>query len=227
MATTMTSSVPVALIRGLAELDAHSDNDWDTIMADIHDDITSSGPTKDTLRQVVETSIIIQQFLLEVACQPRSGYTRELVVGAAASLLLDMIIAEDSPGARRDILRDTLDSFSPGHYTFGTCSVDPNRRKLSVNRQPVQLSHTLWEILLLLLTQRNRVITNTELQTAVWGDIPVPTTLTSSAIRLLRQKLGDDGRSQTIIRTVWGQGYRFVAELNTAPDLPRGEHVSL
>ena len=47
---------------------------------------------------------------------------------------------------------------------------------------------------------------------AVWGGRFVSETAVTSRIKQARRAVGDDGRSQRVIRTVHGRGYRFVAE---------------
>jgi TolB-like protein len=64
-----------------------------------------------------------------------------------------------------------------------------------------------------LIERRNRIVTRDEIIEGVWGGRIVSDTAISSRIKSARQAIGDDGRTQRMIRTVHGAGFRFVAEV--------------
>lgn len=73
------------------------------------------------------------------------------------------------------------------------------------------------QVLLHLVEERNRVVSKRELLDAVWGDRFVSESALSSQIKAVRRAVGDSGASQEIVRTMHGQGYRFVAAVDEEP----------
>ena len=61
------------------------------------------------------------------------------------------------------------------------------------------------------MTHRDRLVPKEELLEQVWGTRFVSESALTSRIKTARRVLGDDGREQSVIRTVHGRGYRFVA----------------
>lgn len=68
-------------------------------------------------------------------------------------------------------------------------------------------------LLCFLVANRDRTVSVRELLDAVWPDVTVSEQAVSSALRDLRRALGDHDRSQPIIATRRGQGYRFLPEI--------------
>ena len=64
---------------------------------------------------------------------------------------------------------------------------------------------------LYLLEHRDRVVSREELCAQVWPGQFVSQATLEGVIRLVRQAVGDSGRTQSIIQTLHGHGYRFVA----------------
>ena len=56
-------------------------------------------------------------------------------------------------------------------------------------------------------------MTKEELLDTVWGTRFVSESSLTSRIKVARRVLGDDGRTQRIIQTVHGRGYRLVAQI--------------
>jgi TolB-like protein len=84
---------------------------------------------------------------------------------------------------------------------------------------------------LYLLEHRDRVVSREELCNQVWpGQIVSQATL-EGVIRLVRKAVGDDGRTQSVIQTLHGHGYRFIApvdeRLQAEPDGKAPETVAL
>ena len=65
-----------------------------------------------------------------------------------------------------------------------------------------------------LLRHRERVVPKTELFDQIWGNRFVSESALSSRIKSARRAVGDTGRDQRIIKTIYGRGYRFVADVN-------------
>jgi TolB-like protein len=60
------------------------------------------------------------------------------------------------------------------------------------------------------------VLTRDDMIEAVWGGRIVSDAAVSTVLKQVRKALGDDGRKQEFIRTVHGQGHRFVADVRFA-----------
>lgn len=76
-----------------------------------------------------------------------------------------------------------------------------------------------FDLLVLLLVQRHRVVTRHEIFDRVWTDVVVSDGALSQAVRTIRRSLGDDPRSPHFVRTVARHGYQFVAiDVREEPD---------
>jgi DNA-binding winged helix-turn-helix (wHTH) protein/pimeloyl-ACP methyl ester carboxylesterase len=87
--------------------------------------------------------------------------------------------------------------------------------------QPVPMEPQAFDVLVYLVSHRDRVVPKEELMDAVWGGRFVTETAVTSRIKQARKALGDDGHAQRLIRTMHGRGYRFVAPVQTREDQAR------
>ena len=71
------------------------------------------------------------------------------------------------------------------------------------------------ELLILLIENRDRVISREEIFERIWKNRIVSDTTLSSRIKSVRKLLGDDGTNQRFVRTVHGRGFRFLVEVET------------
>ena len=71
-----------------------------------------------------------------------------------------------------------------------------------------------------LIAQRGRVVPKEELLDEIWGDRFVSESALTTRIKSARQAVGDDGSRQTIIRTVHGKGYEFIADVHESGEEP-------
>ena len=62
-----------------------------------------------------------------------------------------------------------------------------------------------------LLQHRNRVVPKSELIDQIWPEQYVSDAAFASCLRKVRQAVGDDGKTQHVIQTCRGHGYRFIA----------------
>ncbi len=67
-----------------------------------------------------------------------------------------------------------------------------------------------FDLLVLLLVNRHRVVTRQEIFDRVWADVVVSDGALTQAVRTIRRSLGDDPRAPRFIRTVSRHGYQFV-----------------
>ena len=117
-------------------------------------------------------------------------------------------------------------------WTFGDFRLDAERFDLRRGSNPVLAEPQVISLLVHLVKHRSRMVTKDELANAVWPGRAVSDASIASRIRSARKAVGDDGDSQSVIRTVHGRGFRFVADVvqshpATAGDLdPDRDHVT-
>ncbi len=100
-------------------------------------------------------------------------------------------------------------------WSFGPLQVDPERRSVSLDGQPVPLTTAEFDLLELLVRSRGRVLSRNHILESVRGESwELFDRSIDVLISRLRRKLADDARKPRYIRTVRGTGYAFVG----APD---------
>ncbi|MEO8483698.1 MAG: transcriptional regulator [Acidobacteriota bacterium] len=96
-------------------------------------------------------------------------------------------------------------------FRFGPFLVSPAHRTMRRLEVEVPLIPRYFDLLVLLVAQRHRVVTRQEIFDRVWGDVVVSDGALSQAVRSVRRCLGDDPKDPQFIRTVSRHGYQFVA----------------
>ena len=96
-------------------------------------------------------------------------------------------------------------------YRFGEFELDPASRELHRAGALVPLPLKSLECLSYLVEHRERAVGRDELVSAVWGRADVSDTVITQTMRRARKALDDAGNRQTIVRTIPGFGYRWVA----------------
>ena len=86
--------------------------------------------------------------------------------------------------------------------------------------RPVPLERQVFALLALLVENRERLVSKDEIVEKVWDGRVVSDSAIASRVKSARQALGDDGKAQRYIKTIHGQGFRFVAEVKAAHDAP-------
>ena len=119
-----------------------------------------------------------------------------------------------------------MDTRPPRAFRFEGYRVDTVRRQLiGPHGLPIPLTSRAYEVLLHLIENRDRVVTRTELNQAVWGGRIVTDSALNSCIKAARHAIGDDGKSQARIRTVHRTGYRFIGPVAEQPEAHLLPHV--
>jgi len=96
-------------------------------------------------------------------------------------------------------------------YAFTVFQIDPVKRLLLREGEPVPVTSKDFDILLELVEHRGEVLTKEELLQSVWPDAVVEEGNLSRHISTLRKVLGEAPEEHEYIVTVPGRGYRFVA----------------
>ncbi|HEY3149720.1 MAG TPA: winged helix-turn-helix domain-containing protein [Dongiaceae bacterium] len=91
--------------------------------------------------------------------------------------------------------------------------LDPDRRELARGSETIALGPQVFDLLLHLVRNRERVVTKDNLIDVVWGGRIVSDSTLTSHINAVRKAIGDTGDEQRLVRTVARKGYRFVGEV--------------
>jgi len=98
-------------------------------------------------------------------------------------------------------------------FLFAGCVLDTERRELTRGSERVAVGPQVFDLLVYLVQNRERVITKDDMLAAVWsGRIVSESTLTSH-VNAVRKAIGDNGEDQRLIRTLARKGLRFVGEV--------------
>src|SRR5262249_21446728 len=98
-------------------------------------------------------------------------------------------------------------------YRFGKHTLDLAARQMLSAGQPVEVPAKVFDCLAYLIEQHGRAVGHDELVAAVWGKTEISESLLRQTIRRVRTVLGDSGGQQSMLRTVPGFGYQFVADV--------------
>ena len=105
------------------------------------------------------------------------------------------------------LLRRASDAPAPETYQVGRLTVCPQRHLVEVDGAAITLTLKEYELLCMLLKNRNMVLTRDRLLNQIWGySFDGENRTVDVHIRTLRQKLGPAG---DLIETVRGVGYRI------------------
>ena len=108
-------------------------------------------------------------------------------------------------------------------FRFETCSLDTDRRELHRAGESVAVEPQVFDLLIYLVENRDRVVSKDDLIASVWqGRIVSESTLTSR-INAARKAVGDSGEEQRLIRTIARKGVRFVGEVHTGDPPKKSE----
>lgn len=99
---------------------------------------------------------------------------------------------------------------------FADMQLDALRFLLWRDGKPVALRPKVFDLLIHLVRNRERVVSREELRELLWGDTIVGSGSLSGLINELRTALGEPGGPNSSIRTVHARGYQFVAEVRAA-----------
>lgn len=106
-------------------------------------------------------------------------------------------------------------------YLFDGHCLDPGRRELRRNDAIVALEPQVFDLLLYLVDQRERVVAKDELLAAIWKGRVVSDSTISSRIAAVRHAIGDSGGTQGLIRTFARKGFRFVGQVREQRAVPK------
>src|ERR1700677_4532573 len=120
-------------------------------------------------------------------------------------------------------------------YQFGDFSLDCGKFELCRKGRRLKLERKPLELLILLVARHGQVVTRDEIARCLWEQevfVDIEHGI-NTAIRKIRQTLGDSSDLPRFVQTISGTGYRFIALVTavepevTEPTQPSGSPVDL
>jgi TolB-like protein len=108
-------------------------------------------------------------------------------------------------------------------FLFADHVLDTDRRELRRGGEGLAVEPQVFDLLVYLVGNRDRVVSKDDLIGAVWGGRVVSDSTLTSRINAARKATGDSGEQQKLIRTVARKGLRFVGAVREQQ--PRGKVV--
>ena len=99
-------------------------------------------------------------------------------------------------------------------FLFDDHVLDVARRELSRGVEPVAVEPQVFDLLVYLVENRDRVVSKDDLIASIWGGRIVSESTLASRINAARKAVGDSGGRQKLIRTFARKGFRFVGQLH-------------
>jgi TolB-like protein len=103
-------------------------------------------------------------------------------------------------------------------FLFSNHVLDTELRELRRGAKAVAVEPQVFDLLVHLVENRDRVVSKDDLIASVWGGRIVSDSTLTSRINAARRAVGDSGSEQKLIRTIARKGLRFVGAVQTQPD---------
>jgi TolB-like protein/cytochrome c-type biogenesis protein CcmH/NrfG len=100
---------------------------------------------------------------------------------------------------------------------FDDYAIDIDRRELRRGAIAVHVEPQVFDLLVYLVENRDRVVSKDDLIAFVWGGRIVSDSTLTSRINAARSAVGDSGEGQKLIRTIPRKGLRFVGAVHDDP----------
>src|ERR1700682_6525764 len=94
--------------------------------------------------------------------------------------------------------------------SFGDYEINLDRRELRRAKRPVHVQPQVFDLLVYLVQNRDRVVSKDDLIASVWSGRIVSESTLTSRINAARKAVGDSGELQKLIRTIPRKGLRFI-----------------
>ena len=105
-------------------------------------------------------------------------------------------------------------------YCFEAYTLDTDTRELKRGHEAVALEPQVFDLLVYLIENRDRVVSKDDLIASVWAGRVVSDSTLTSRINAARKAVGDSGKQQSLIRTVARKGLRFIGTLQDQVPAP-------
>ena len=99
-------------------------------------------------------------------------------------------------------------------FSFKDFALDGERRELRARGTIVPIEPQVFDLLVYLVENRDRVVSKDDLIASVWGGRIVSDSTLDSRINAVRRAIGDSGDKQELVRTIARKGIRFVGDVH-------------
>jgi TolB-like protein len=103
-------------------------------------------------------------------------------------------------------------------FFFSEHRLDVDRRELRRGRELIAVEPQVFDLLVYLLQNRDRVVSKDDLIATVWGGRIVSESTLTGHIHAARKAVGDSGEAQRLIRTLPRKGVRFIGAVRHDDD---------
>ena len=102
-------------------------------------------------------------------------------------------------------------------FRFGDFEIDVARNELRCGSKILPIEPQVFDLLVHLIRNRNRIVSREELIDAVWKGRVISEATLSSRVSAVRRAIGDNGDDQLFVRTHHKRGFRFVGQVEDSP----------
>ena len=110
---------------------------------------------------------------------------------------------------------------------FAGHEIDLRRQELRRAGQIVHVEPQVYDLLVHLVRNRDRVVSKDELLDTIWNGRIVSEAALSSRINAARKAIGDDGDRQALIKTIHRRGFRFIGAVQEGASEPVGSALAV
>src|SRR5215467_10057392 len=122
-------------------------------------------------------------------------------------------------------LRTLLQKGASLNFRFADFEIDVARHELRRAGMIVHVEPQVFDLLVHLIRNRDRIVSKDELFDSIWQGRIVSEATISSRISAARRALGDSGNDQSFIRTLYKRGFRFVGEVDEGGSVQRATMI--
>jgi TolB-like protein len=98
-------------------------------------------------------------------------------------------------------------------FSFDQFVLDTERRELRGPAGPIPLEPQVFDFLVYLIRNRDRVVSKDDIITAIWSGRVVSESVLTTRLNAARSAIGDSGAAQRLIKTLPRKGMRFVGNV--------------
>ena len=102
-------------------------------------------------------------------------------------------------------------------YQSENFSLDTQLYSFERDGNKCSIEPQVFDLLVYLAENCDRVVTRDELLDNLWNGRVVSESALNGRLKMARKAVGDDGRRQTVIKTIHRRGYQFIAEVTKSP----------
>jgi DNA-binding winged helix-turn-helix (wHTH) protein len=154
-----------------------------------------------TARSIVLSLFAPEEHELEQRYGTNPVVNVHAAITEARELLAPSATTDIAPATSRDAVA----------IVFGEYELDLGLCELRHRGTRVHVEPQVFDVLAYLAIRRGSLVTKEELLDNVWGDRFVSESTLTTRIKAARRATGDNGEQQSVIRTVRGRGFTFVA----------------